>query len=303
MRMRIPIEENDIGVRIDVFLSNEQERATRSAVQKWIAAGLVLVGGKPCKANYKLRANDCIELTVPEPEPIDALAEDIPLDVLYEDDWLIVVNKPKGMVVHPAAGHYTGTLVNALLHHCGASLSGINGAMRPGIVHRIDRDTSGVLVAAKNDAAHVSLSAQLAAHSMTRRYEAVVLGNVPNDEGAIDKPLGRHPVERKKMAVIPNGRRAVTHYRVLERFRGYTHIAAELETGRTHQIRVHMASISRPLLGDTVYGPEKQPFKLDGQALHAMTLGFAHPEDGRYVEFSAPLPMYFAALLAKLSKM
>jgi len=301
--MRIPIESADIGARLDVFLAEEIDNATRSAVQKWIAAGLVQVNEKPCKANYKLRADDAVDVTVPEPVPIDAVPEDIPIEVLYEDDWLIVVNKAKGMVVHPAAGHLTGTLVNALLYRCGGSLSGINGALRPGIVHRIDKDTSGVLVVAKNDAAHTSLSVQLADHSMTRRYEGVVHGRVREESGTIDKPIGRHPVERKKMAVLPEGRTAVTHYTVREVFGQYTHIDARLETGRTHQIRVHMASIGHPLAGDTVYGREKQPFKLAGQALHAATLGFAHPEDGRYMEFAAPPPAYFAALLGKLRGM
>jgi len=300
--MQIRIEDGDIGKRLDVFLANELETATRSAVQKWIAAELVQVNAAPCKANYKLRGGDSLDVTIPEPEPIDALPENIPLDILYEDNWLIVVNKPKGMVVHPAAGHHSGTLVNALLHHCGDSLSGINGALRPGIVHRIDRDTTGVLVVAKNDEAHASLSAQLAAHSITRRYEALVHGRV-REGGTVDKALGRHPVERKKMAVLADGRRAVTHYEVLTDCGTYTHIAAQLETGRTHQIRVHMASLGHPLLGDAVYGREKQPFKLDGQTLHAAVLGFQHPKDRRYVEFSAPLPDYFAALLAKLRKM
>ena len=299
--MQIWIEKEDIGLRLDVFLANEMENAARSAVQKWIAAGLVLVNGKGCKANYKLREGDALDVTIPEPEPIDAQPEDIPLDVLYEDAWLIVVNKPKGMVVHPAAGHFSGTLVNALLYHCGGSLSGINGALRPGIVHRIDKDTSGVLVVAKNDAAHASLSAQLAAHSMTRRYEAIVHGRI-REGGTVDAAIGRHPVERKKMTVLSNGRHAVTHYEILTDCGLYTHISARLETGRTHQIRVHMKSIGHPLLGDTVYGREKQPFKLEGQTLHAATLGFAHPEDGRYMEFSAPLPNYFVALLEKLRK-
>jgi len=298
--MRITIEPEDAGARLDVFLAEELEDATRSAVQKWIEAGLVLVDGGVKKANYKLRPGDEVDVTPPEPEAIDALPEDIPLDVLYEDEWLIVVNKPRGMVVHPSAGHMTGTLVNALLHHCGASLSGINGALRPGIVHRIDKDTSGVLVAAKNDAAHAALSAQMAAHSVTRRYEAIVHGRVRED-GTVDKPLARHPKERKKMAVVQGGRQAVTHYTVLGAYRGFTHIEARLETGRTHQIRVHMAEIGHPLLGDIVYGRDKQPHGANaGQALHARTLGFAHPADGRYVEFSAPPDAYFAGLLGRL---
>ena len=297
----IRIEPTDIGTRLDVFLAEELDEATRSAVQKWIAAGRVLVNAAPQKANYKLRAGDTIQVDIPDPEPIDAQPEDIPLDVRYEDEWLLVVNKPKGMVVHPAAGHATGTLVNAVLHHCGGSLSGVNGALRPGIVHRIDKDTTGLLVVAKNDAAHLALSEQLAAHSMTRRYEALVFGRV-RENGTVDAPLGRHPVARKKMSIRQDGRRAVTHYEILEDFSQYTHIQARLETGRTHQIRVHMASIGHPLVGDTVYGHEKQPFKTDGQALHAAALGFRHPADGRYIECAAELPDYFVALLERLRR-
>ena len=298
--MRIPIEPEDAGARLDVFLAEEFEGVTRSAVQRWIDAGLVRVGGAARKANYKLRPGDEIEAAPPEPEPLDALPEAIPLDVLYEDEWLVVVNKPRGMVVHPAAGHATGTLVNALLHHCGGSLSGINGTLRPGIVHRIDKDTSGVLAAAKNDAAHAALSAQMAAHTVTRRYEAIVHGHI-REGGTVDAPLARHPKERKKMTVMPGGRRAVTHYAVLGTYKGFTHIEAQLETGRTHQIRVHMAHIGHPLLGDTVYGREKQPHGADaGQALHARTLGFTHPADGRYLELSAPPDAYFSGLLKRL---
>jgi len=298
--MRIAIEPEDIGARLDVFLAEELEDVTRSAAQRWIDAGLALVNGTVKKANYKLRLGDAIDVTPPEPEAIDALPEDIPLHVLYEDAWLIVLNKPRGMVVHPAAGHMSGTLVNALLHHCGGSLSGINGALRPGIVHRIDKDTSGLLVVAKNDAAHAMLSAQMAAHTVTRRYEAIVHGRIRED-GTVDAPLARHPKERKKMAVMSGGRKAVTHYSVLCAYRGFTHVEARLETGRTHQIRVHMADIGHPLLGDMVYGREKQPHGANaGQALHAKTLGFAHPADGRYVEFTVPPDAYFAGLLARL---
>ena len=270
-------------------------------MQKLIENGLVTVNGKAVKSNYKLRKGDILEVEIPDPEPLEIEAEDIPLDIIYEDKDVVIVNKPQGMVVHPAPGHYNGTLVNALMYHCKDDLSGINGQMRPGIVHRIDKDTSGVLMIAKSDAAHNSLAQQLAVHSITRKYYAVVCGNIKEDSGTVDKPIGRNPKDRKKMAVVQGGRRAVTHYRVLERFGGkYTLIEAQLETGRTHQIRVHMASLGHPLLGDTVYGSEKQPFKLQGQVLHAKVLGFNHPSDGRYVEFESPLPEYFEKLLTKL---
>lgn len=294
-------EEDEIGKRIDVYIAEYKEELSRSRVQKLIENGLVTVNGKAVKSNYKLRKGDILEVEIPDPEPLEIEAEDIPLDIIYEDKDVAIVNKPQGMVVHPAPGHYSGTLVNALMYHCKDDLSGINGQMRPGIVHRIDKDTSGVLMIAKSDAAHNSLAQQLAVHSITRKYYAVVCGNIKEDSGTVDKPIGRSPKDRKKMAVVQGGRRAVTHYRVLERFGGkYTLIEAQLETGRTHQIRVHMASLGHPLLGDTVYGSEKQPFKLQGQVLHAKVLGFNHPSDGRYVEFESPLPEYFEKLLIKL---
>ena len=238
-------------------------------------------------------------MNIPESVPLEIIPQNIPLDILYEDDDVIVINKPQGMVVHPAPGHYTDTLVNALLYHCGDSLSGINGIMRPGIVHRIDMDTSGVIMAAKNNNAHRSLALQLAEHSITRKYNAIVYNNIKEDEGTIDKPLGRNPSDRKKMAVIPGGRRAVTHYRVLDRLGKFTYIEAQLETGRTHQIRVHMTYAGHPLLGDSVYGPKKQPFNLKGQVLHARVLGFVHPVTGEYMEFESPLPEYFQKLLER----
>ena len=294
-------EEDEIGKRIDVYIAEYKEELSRSRVQKLIENGLVTVNGKAVKSNYKLRKGDILEVEIPDPEPLEIEAEDIPLDIIYEDKDVAIVNKPQGMVVHPAPGHYSGTLVNALMYHCKDDLSGINGQMRPGIVHRIDKDTSDVLMIAKSDAAHNSLAQQLAVHSITRKYYAVVCGNIKEDSGTVDKPIGRSPKDRKKMAVVQGGRRAVTHYRVLERFGGkYTLIEAQLETGRTHQIRVHMASLGHPLLGDTVYGSEKQPFKLQGQVLHAKVLGFNHPSDGRYVEFESPLPEYFEKLLTKL---
>ena len=294
-------EEDEIGKRIDVYIAEYKEELSRSRGQKLIENGLVTVNGKVVKSNYKLRKGDILEVEIPDPKPLEIEAEDIPLDIIYEDKDVVIVNKPQGMVVHPAPGHYSGTLVNALMYHCKDDLSGINGQMRPGIVHRIDKDTSGVLMIAKSDAAHNSLAQQLAVHSITRKYYAVVCGNIKEDSGTVDKPIGRSPKDRKKMAVVQGGRRAVTHYRVLERFGGkYTLIEAQLETGRTHQIRVHMASLGHPLLGDTVYGSEKQPFKLQGQVLHAKVLGFNHPSDGRYVEFESPLPEYFEKLLTKL---
>lgn len=288
------------GIRIDRYLA-EHSGYTRSFLQKLLKAGQILVNDQAVKSSYKVEAGDRIEFEAPDPEPVDIVPENIPLDILYEDDDVIVVNKPKGMVVHPAPGHSSGTLVNALLYHCGSSLSGINGVMRPGIVHRIDRDTTGVLVACKNDAAHQSLAAQLKVHSITRVYYALVFGNIAEDDGTVDKPIGRHPVDRKKMSVNPrHGRNAVTHFHVLERFGKYTFIECRLETGRTHQIRVHMASIGHPLVGDTVYGPAKQPFHLEGQTLHAGILGFVHPRTGEYVEFRAELPAYFEELLQTL---
>ena len=291
--------EDAAGVRIDKFLSEELSERSRSFLQKLIKEQYVKVNDKPVKASYRLVFGDLVSILFPEPEKPDIAAEDIPLDILYEDDDIIVINKPKQMVVHPAPGHYSGTLVNALLYHCRDNLSGINGTLRPGIVHRIDMDTTGSLVICKNDAAHQSLSSQLKEHSIHRIYEAVVHGNLKEDSGRIDAPIGRHPTERKKMSTMAkSAREAVTHYQVLERFGQFTYIQCRLETGRTHQIRVHMASIGHPLLGDAVYGPKKCPFlKLTGQTLHARTLGFVHPKTGEYVEFHAPLPDYFSHIL------
>ena len=301
--LTVPEEMN--GKRLDLVMSTLLDNCSRSVCQKMIEDGLVTCGGSSCsKPGQKMRSGQVLTVCIPQPEEITIEAQDIPLDILYEDDDLIVVNKPKGMVVHPAPGHYSGTLVNALMYHCKDSLSGINGVLRPGIVHRIDRDTTGSLVVAKTDAAHNSLSQQLKDHTINRRYRAIVHGNLRLDEGVIDTPIGRHPQDRKKMAVLRPGqgtsRDAVTHYTVLERFGQYTYIECRLETGRTHQIRVHMASIGHPVLGDTVYGPKKAPFSLEGQTLHAMVLGFIHPTTGQYMEFQAPLPDYFERLLAKM---
>ena len=294
----------DEGLRLDRFLSEELEDHSRSFLQKLIKEGLVTVDGKPVKANYRLSAGQQVSVQVREPEEVNIEPQEMPLDILYEDGDVCIVNKPKGMVVHPAAGHYRDTLVNGIMYHCQDSLSGINGSLRPGIVHRIDKDTTGALIICKNDKAHSCIAEQLKEHSITRRYRAIIIGNLSEDEGTVDAPIGRHPTQRKKMAVNRNnGKRAVTHYRVLARFRGYTYIECRLETGRTHQIRVHMASIGHPLLGDTVYGPGKQAYpSLEGQTLHAMVIGFVHPTTGAYMEFEAPLPAYFAELLQKLPK-
>ena len=290
------------GIRIDRFLSEQLPEHSRSYIQKLIKDGQVSIGGKAVKSNYKIAGTEEISLLIPDQVLPDILPEDIPLDILYEDQDLIVVNKPKGMVVHPAAGHYSGTLVNALMYHCKDDLSGINGVMRPGIVHRIDRNTTGSLLVCKNDFAHNAIAEQLKVHSITRKYRAIVHGNLKDDQGTVDAPIGRHPIDRKKMAIEPrNGRNAITHYRVLERFGNYTYIECQLETGRTHQIRVHMSSIHHPIVGDDVYGPAKCPFSgLQGQTLHAQVLGFIHPRTGKYMEFSAPLPEYFENLLTKL---
>jgi len=293
------------GKRLDVFAA-EECGLTRSAVQKLIEEGNVRVNGMSAAKNTRLKSGDKVELTVPEPEPYEAVAQDIPLDVVYEDDALLVVNKPKGMVVHPAAGNPDGTLVNALLHHCGDSLSGINGVMRPGIVHRIDKDTSGLLVVAKTNEAHIGLAEAVKEHDFTRIYDAVVYGNIKDDSGTVDLPIARHPVERKRMAVAPstalNARRAVTHYTVHKRYNGFTWLKLRLETGRTHQIRVHMAHIGHPVAGDPVYGPQKVIKSLGGQCLHAGVLGFRHPITGEYMEFSAPLPDYFTAFVRTLEE-
>ena len=297
------IDRNTEGQRIDRYLSDELEDRSRSYIQKIMKEGYVKVNQKPVKSNYRLSFGDSVEVTLPEAKEPDIVPENIPLDILYEDQDIIMINKPKQMVVHPAPGHYSGTLVNALMYHCGDELSGINGCMRPGIVHRIDMDTTGSLVVCKNDKAHQSLSEQLKVHSIRRIYVAIVHGNIKEDSGTVNAPIGRHPTDRKKMSThCKNGRDAVTHYKVLERFGDYTYIQCELETGRTHQIRVHMASIGHPLLGDQVYGPKKCPFpKLVGQTLHARTLGFIHPRTNEYIEVNAPLPDYFSNLLEKLN--
>lgn len=297
------IEEKDSGIRIDRVLTEKMEEYSRSYLQKLLKEQQVSVNHKPAKANYKVQTGDSVCVMVPELKEPDITAEEIPLDILYEDDYLLVVNKPKGMVVHPSAGHMEGTLVNAVLAHCEGKLSGINGVLRPGIVHRIDRDTTGALLICKDDAAHRDLAEQLKVHSIKRRYRAVVYGNFKEDEGTVEGPIGRHPTDRKKMSInYKNGKDAVTHYRVLERFGNTTYIECRLETGRTHQIRVHMSSIGHPLLGDEVYGDKKNAYHLQGQALHAMILGFVHPHTGEYMEFEAPLPEYFVKLLDKLRK-
>lgn len=295
------IDLNSEGQRIDLYLSEQFEDRSRSYIQKIIKDGYVKVNQKPVKSNYRLSFDDRVEVTLPEAKEPDIVPENIPLDILYEDQDIIMINKPKQMVVHPAPGHYSGTLVNALMYHCKDSLSGINGVLRPGIVHRIDMDTTGSLIVCKTDMAHKVIAAQLKEHSIHRCYRAIVHGVIKEDSGVIDAPIGRNPTDRKKMAINEqNGKRAVTHFKVLKRFRQFTYIECELETGRTHQIRVHMASLQHPLLGDSVYGPAKSPYKLQGQTLHAMTIGFIHPSTGEYMEFSAPLPAYFEELLHKL---
>mgnify|MGYP000246786432 CR=1 FL=1 len=297
------IDLNSEGQRIDLYLSEQFEDRSRSYIQKIIKDEYVKVNQKPVKSNYRLSFGDSVEVTLPEAKEPDIVPENIPLDILYEDQDIIMINKPKQMVVHPAPGHYSGTLVNALMYHCGDELSGINGCMRPGIVHRIDMDTTGSLVVCKNDKAHQSLSEQLKVHSIRRIYVAIVHGNIKEEEGTVNAPIGRHPTDRKKMSIhAKNARNAITHYKVLKRFGDYTYIQCKLETGRTHQIRVHMASIGHPLLGDQVYGPKKCPFpKLVGQTLHARTLGFIHPRTNEYIEVNAPLPDYFLNLLEKLN--
>lgn len=297
------ITDENSEKRIDRFLSEYFSEYSRSFFQKLIKEKQILVNKKEIKSNYKLNRDDMVEITIPDPEILDVEPENIPLDILYEDEDLIIVNKPKGMVVHPSAGHYSNTLVNALLYHCKDQLSGINGTMRPGIVHRIDQNTTGSLVVCKNDFSHNSLAEQLKEHSITRKYRAIVHGILKEDEGTIDQPIGRHPIDRKKMAINhKNGRHAVTHYRVLERFQNFTYIECQLETGRTHQIRVHMSSIHHPILGDDVYGPSKCPYHLQGQTLHAMVIGFIHPRTETYLEITAPLPTYFEELLCKLRR-
>lgn len=300
----LTVTSDQTGKRIDSWLAEQIEGLTRSAAQNLLADGAVRCNGQPSKKNYKLVGGETINVTLPELREVDLTPEDIPLDIIYEDADIIVVNKPRGMVVHPAAGNWSGTLVNALMFHCGDSLSGINGEHRPGIVHRIDKDTSGLLVVAKNDTAHQSLAAQIAAHTAHRGYEAIVVGSPRLDEGTVDKPIARHKTDRKKMAIVEGGREAVTHYRVLKRYRGYTHMAFTLETGRTHQIRVHMASIGHPIIGDPVYGLKKDRFSdIGGQCLHASHLTLTHPRTGEKMDFSAPLPTYFTDILDKLERM
>lgn len=300
---RFLITEELEDERIDKCISTLIDSLSRAFIQKMIKEGNVKVNGKAVKGSYRVKTDDEVFFLLPEAKEPDIEPENIPLDIIYEDQDVIVVNKPKGMVVHPAAGHYSGTLVNALLYHCGSELSGINGVMRPGIVHRIDMDTTGSLLVCKNDTAHQILAEQLKEHSIKRIYHAIVHGNIKEDSGTVNAPIGRHPIDRKKMSINEkNGRNAVTHYRVLERFGEYTYIACELETGRTHQIRVHMASIHHPLLGDCVYGPAKCPWTLQGQTLHAKILGIIHPRTGKYMEFDAPLPEYFENLLKKLQQ-
>lgn len=297
----IDVLESQSGIRIDKFLSDELPEMSRSYIQKLIKEDQVTVNGKIVKANYKLSADDFVVVCQPELKEPDILAEDIPLDILYEDEDFLVINKPKGMVVHPSAGHYSGTLVNALMYYCKDDLSGINGVMRPGIVHRIDMDTTGSLLVCKNDFSHQHIAQQLKEHSIRRVYHAIVHGVIEEEEGTVDAPIGRHPIERKKMSInYKNGKEAVTHYKVIQRFKNYTYIQCQLETGRTHQIRVHMASIKHPLLGDQVYGPQKNPFKLQGQSLHAKIIGIIHPRTNAYIEADAPLPEYFEKLLKKL---
>lgn len=299
--VELTVPQEAAGTRADKYIS-DNIAMTRSAVQSLIEKGAVLCSGKTFNKNMKLRGGENFIVEIPEPEPLDAQPENIPLDIVYEDSDLLVVNKPKGMVVHPAHGNYTGTLVNALLYHCGDSLSGINGVIRPGIVHRIDKNTSGLLIVAKNDAAHVKLAEQIKAHSFTREYEAVVTGFMKETSGTVEAPIGRHRTDRKKMCVTTeNSRNAVTHYEVLRQYGGYAHLRLRLETGRTHQIRVHMAYIGHPVMGDDVYG---KPYKgLDGQCLHARKIGFIHPSTGQYMEFSSELPEYFQTVLRKLEKM
>ena len=292
------VTEQDQGTRIDQFLCKCQPDVSRSAIQKWIKDGNVLVQGKACKANYRINKGDTIALFVPEPVEVSIQPQDIPLDILYEDKDLLIVNKPKGMVVHPAPGHPDGTLVNAIMYHCKESLSGINGEIRPGIVHRIDQDTTGSLIVCKNDQAHIKIAEQIKVHSINRIYRGIVIGHPAEDEGLVHAPIGRNPNDRKKMAINEkNGKDAITHYRLLKRFKDYSYMEFKLETGRTHQIRVHMASIGHPLLGDVLYGPKKCPYKLQGQTLHAAVIGFVHPTIGEYLEVEAPLPDYFKYLL------
>ena len=294
--------EESKNQRLDAFLASSLDGLTRSQATRLIESGEVAVNGRAVSKSYKLAGGEDIAVTLPEPEPVEAVPQDIPLDVVYEDADVIVVNKPSGMVVHPAPGHPDGTLVNALLYHCAGTLSGVGGTLRPGIVHRIDRDTSGLIIAAKNDAAHQYLSAQLADHTLARTYECIVVGALREDRGTVDAPIARHPTDRKRMAVVAGGREAVTHWEVIARYPGYTHVRCRLETGRTHQIRVHMAYIGHPILGDTVYGAKKEVPGLTGQCLHAVGLRFLHPRTHEVVELSCPLPDEFTRMLQKIRK-
>ena len=301
-RINLVVSEDVSGLRLDKAIPLLYSDISRNSVQQLIDEANVLVNGKASNKKYTVKLNDSIQLNLPEPKELSVIAENIPLEIVYEDEHLLVVNKPKGMVVHPAAGNYEGTLVNALLHHCGDSLSGINGVIRPGIVHRIDKDTSGLLIVAKNDIAHRGLAAQIKDHSFTREYRTVVVGNVKDDEGTIDAPIGRHPKDRKKQAVTDkNSKNAVSHYTVLERYNGFTFLKVRLETGRTHQIRVHMAYKGHPVAGDVVYGNPKKTYGLDGQCLHAATIGFIHPITKEYLEFTSDLPDYFTDFIRRIS--
>ena len=302
-RYTLIISEDTANLRLDKLLSEQMEGMTRSAIQGIIESGNVTLNGARCSKNAKPCVGDIVEVVLPEIRALDVEAQNIPLDIVYEDADLLVVNKPKGMVVHPAAGNYDGTLVNALMYHCGDSLSGINGVMRPGIVHRIDKDTSGLLIVAKNDRSHAGLAEQIKEHSFLREYEAVVYGNIKNDSGTVDAPIGRHHTDRKKMCVTDkNSRNAVTHYEVLGRCNGFTHLKLRLETGRTHQIRVHMAHIGHPVAGDAVYGPKKVITTLNGQCLHARVIGFVHPISGEYLKFKSDLPDYFVKFLTAIGR-
>ena len=296
------VEEDEDGDRLDVYLADQFVDMSRSYIQKIIKDKKVTVNGKVEKAKYLVKEEDKIVIEIPKPKVLEVVPQDIPIEIVYEDDDIIIVNKPQGMVVHPAPGNYEGTLVNAILYHCKGNLSSINGVIRPGIVHRIDKDTSGILMIAKNNNAHNCLAEQLKDHSITREYEFICHGVFKEDNVTVDRPIGRNPKDRLKMAIVPNGKRAVTHFEVIERFNGYTHVRARLETGRTHQIRVHAMSINHPLVGDPVYGPKNSKIKLNGQALHAKKLGFIHPTTKEYVEFNSELPNYFQKLLEKLRK-
>lgn len=301
-RKHLTVAPEEETLRLDVLLSRRVEGLTRSAAQRLLEEGKVSLQGRPLKKNHRLRAGEALELCLPDPVPTDARPQDIPLDIVYEDADVAVVNKPRGMVVHPAPGNPDGTVVNAMLAHCGNSLSGVGGAIRPGIVHRIDKDTSGLLIIAKNDRAHLALSAQLKDHTLSRIYEAVAIGSLKEDRGTVDAPIGRSLRDRKRMAVVPDGRRAVTHYQVLARYPGYTHLRCQLETGRTHQIRVHMAYLGHPLAGDPVYGPKNDPERLGGQCLHARELTFVHPTTGQTVHLTCPLPDWFSGFLDRLER-